>query len=788
MKPWELDADAPPNPAGDIPPGGLGIDVPVQQGWQVSAADQKIRDEASRRLRATETNQPKPWEMDADAPAEPAAPTALPQAKKQMSPFAQGVVDLSPAKALYGLAETGSQMVTGAAGQAIGGWRGISSLLRGEGLDKAVEKIRGTEDALTYQPHSAQGKQIAQAVAYPFEQFNEGAGKIGESVGGAGGRAIGENILPVAGTVLPAKPMLRQARAAAEAKNQFKFPVRDEATGAVTYYDPEKVGFARENAAKLEAHELARKHGIATDPYSTNPTRGNEIRTGLANRDQLAHDLSAANEQRWGELLREGTNLKPKAPLNDVETFRALRENAARPAAEISRTGGQMYLTDGQISELQGLRRESTIARPGIEGQMDNLVNRSLDRLGVGDPETFAQGLPAGDMLREIADLRKVARDIYKRKDAGTEEVANADAYLKIANTIEDAVENNLYWQAERNPYGNARKLADDHREGRQMMAKSYVLEDATDMATGIPDPNYIAKVAAKDNALTGVYADVGKIAANFPEASRLNSPVKGMMQTRLYRSSIPGIAGSVIGSMFGPIGAGAGGIVGAGIGEVLGRSTARFLKNPEQQNFGVNPVPRELREFSGDPLAKRFEYGDPQMGREFNRAPDGQPPMLPPPAPPAGPRGPIEGAPAPYRHPNFQFGDNNPQQPRPPGTNVVPGRPLTPEERFAQDKANFAAQDRTQYNREASLDALAMQKAEAEAAALRQPAGEGDVIGGGNNPPVRMEPLVVKPTALQSAVDKIAKGQQFALTAEERIAWSKANGTIETLRSGRKK
>ena len=112
-------------------------------------------------------------------------------------------------------------------------------------------------------------------------------------------------------------------------------------------------------------------------------------------------------------------------------------------------------------------------------------------------------------------------------------------------------------------------------------------------------------------------------------------------------------------------------------------------------------------------------------------------------------------------------------------------GEPLTPEQQWAQEKANFAAQDRTMYEREAALDALAMQKAEAEAAALRQPAGEGVVLGGGDRPaPVRMKPLVVTPTALQSAVDKISKGRAFDLTIDELNAWNKAKGTIETLRN----
>jgi hypothetical protein len=155
-----------------------------------------------------------------------------------------------------------------------------------------------------------------------------------------------------------------------------------------------------------------------------------------------------------------------------------------------------------------------------------------------------------------------------------------------------------------------------------------------------------------------------------------------------------------------------------------------------------------------------------------------GEPPLLP---------GPTQhGAPDIYRHPNFQRKYDNPY--RPPPNSAPPAQAALPEFNAEQVMGTVKRQRGQDYNAAKALDEAAQAEAEATAAALRQPAGEGVVIGGGNNPPVMMEPLVVNPTALQRAVDKIAKGRQFDLTAEERIAWSKANGTIETLRSGRKK
>ena len=424
---------------------------------------------------------------------------------------------------------------------------------------------------------------------------------------------------------------------------------------------------------------------------------------------------------------------------------------------------------------------------------MANAVNAVVDRATT----MLKSGMDASRLLDDISQLRETARRNFNNANATLADVAEAKASLKIANTLEDMIDTHLAGLAERNPHGGFAELGEAYRQGRRSMAKSYAMEDAFDANARQIDPTKIGKMTSVDNALTGNFADIGKIAGVFPEVAELGARAKPLMDTRLSKYGMPGLIGSgvggVIGTMMGSptVGMAAGGLSGAFLGEGLSRALRNKVVTPEVQARGVSPVPRSMWDLSDvDPLGSRaprnpLEY-ERNPGAAFDAARLSAPDEG---VPPAGPRGPVEGAPAPYRHPNFQFGENNPPQPAPPGTGVVRGEPLTPEQQWAQDKANFAAQDRTQYGRESAMDDLARQKAEAEAAALRQPAGEGVVVGGGDRPaPTRMEPLVIEPTALQSAVNKIAKGRQFDLTAEERIAWSKANGTIETLRSGRKK
>jgi len=687
---------------------------------------------------------------------------------------------------IYAAPEVLTNLATGFAGQALGGYAGLAgSLLPGE-QGQGAKWSEKVAHALTYEPRTDAAKYALGKVGEGFEYANTKVGDVGESVGGNAGRTIGESALPAMLAAAPLPKVVRNIRANPE----FTMLPKSRATAGFVSESGDVVPakdvlYARENAPKLEAGELAQKHGIAIDPSLTNPTRLNRLAVEQAGVGDTANALAMHNESRWNKIAASDPDINIQAPLS-IDNIKAVRERAAEPIAAIGNTG-VVPVGEWHLAEIDGLRMKHGISNSDSATAVNGVVDRATTML--------KGGMDAADVLDNISQLRKDSRTIYKKLDAGPAEIAKADASLKIANTLEDMIDTHLSGLAERNPHGGFAELGDAYRQGRRSMAKSYAMEDAFDANTRQIDPIKMAKMTAKDNAATGHIADIGKIAGVFPEVSELGTRAKPLMDTRLSKYGMPGLLGSGIGGVAGAMmgsptaGMALGGLGGAFTGEALSRALRNRVVTPEVQARGISPVPRSMWDLSDvDPLGPRA----PKNPFEYERNPSApfDAPRLTGPEegiPPAGPRGPVEGAPAPYRHPNFQFGDNNPPQPRPPGTTVVPGRPLTPEEQWAQDKANFAAQDRTKYNREAALDALDQQKAEAQAAALRQPAGEGVVMG--DRPvPTRMDTVEVKPTPLQSAVDKIAKGRQFDLTAEERIAWSKAKGTIETLRSGRKK
>jgi hypothetical protein len=82
------------------------------------------------------------------------------------------------------IAEPAVQAVSGLAGQAAGGLRGIYDLATGKGADKATADIQSTEQALTYQPRTAAGKAVSHVIQAPFTLLARGA----DAAGGAAAR------------------------------------------------------------------------------------------------------------------------------------------------------------------------------------------------------------------------------------------------------------------------------------------------------------------------------------------------------------------------------------------------------------------------------------------------------------------------------------------------------------------------------------------------------------------------------------------------------------------------
>lgn len=88
-----------------------------------------------------------------------------------------------------GRGETALQMGTGAAGSVVGGITGLGTVLAGQGADEAAEHVNWWQQALTYQPRTAEGAASSEALGHAMESgYNPltWPGRYGEEMADAG--------------------------------------------------------------------------------------------------------------------------------------------------------------------------------------------------------------------------------------------------------------------------------------------------------------------------------------------------------------------------------------------------------------------------------------------------------------------------------------------------------------------------------------------------------------------------------------------------------------------------
>lgn len=524
---------------------------------------------------------------------------------------------------------------------------------------------------------------------------------------------------------------------------------------------------------QIEAAQEANRLGIALNPALSNPTLSNQLQAQMAGIPQLNAKLSAQNVTKWSDIARRELGIDPREQLTS-KTFETARERIAAPYREVEKIGPLMP-DDAVSRQIAAIRSPDVIGGKAAASEVATLVDDALERVN--------SGMTSADALRNIRQLRSEAQDTYRGDKLTPAERATADAKMGIANALEKLIDMNVTDPA----------LLDRFRDARTKLAKSYTYEKATNLATGRVDPIAIAKMIAKDDAMTGDIAAIGRIAANFPEIAGGGTQATLLQRAlpRLTRSGVPGTIGLAVGSALGTdlITAGA---IGAGAGELAGRYMGKRIASPEFQ--ARSAVPPDLRI-----------------------------PMPPPPAPAPPPPTPnlpvpydwqnaVSPAPPPGSMPDWVYNLRNTVTPMPSGyvPNWVYGQPdlvrvqpaanaLLPAPSAESTMAAVAQRRAYDLDLQRSLAQQAEQEAAARAAATRKPAGEGtplelDPTTGRLRPASQglkgatPETFVDYGTSLDTAVTKIQNNARATLTADEKIAWDRRKVDLKQLDPSLKK
>jgi len=561
-------------------------------------------------------------------------------------------------------------------------------------------------------------------------------------------QAIGEAVVPLAGLHIggPTNALAPATRAIGDVARAEGSLIKGATSNALAARAAKtqaaNVAGSYAAAPIIDAAQAANRTGLAINPAITNPTLRNRAK-GMVVGTAFDEAAAKANAAQTTDLVRKDLGVAADQPLNATAVESAL-DKASKPY-DVVRQIPNLTPDSGVIQSLESLRVPRLLGDEGAAAKVNALIDASIDEL--------SQGRSGALVIDDIRQLRKQAQNVYKARDKGNNpaaaDVAAADARIGIANALESLIDANV-----KDP-----QVLGDLKAARVKMAQIYDHERAINFANGTVDPQVYAKLLdERKGNMTGVGADIGKVASTFPEVMSTQTPSAQIMP-KITRSGITGALGALAG---GAVAGYPGAIAGASIGGAAGytgtRLAARSMTNPAYQ--ASRAMPTDYR-----PAQNMLRPVEP------NYAPNQMVPYDY-----------SQSVVMPSETPNFVFGR--------PQAQVNVSTPYAPNQLPAPSAESTLGALAAERARAAGMSRTLGQQAEAQQAAAevagRQPTGRGSVlefdpitgtykVGGagvkGATPEIFMSDTGA---SLKSASQKVASNQPFALTAAEKVAWEK--------------
>lgn len=623
-----------------------------------------------------------------------------------------------------------------------------------QGIVSAADRPFGKAFGVTGTPEYEQ-EASRRLMAFIGENFQKGADWISKQTGVPA--ADVENMI---GSLTIAAPTA--AKPVGRAIKETAAPAVERAVTAAKMPFEKQIQAKRERLSaedyargpQIDAAAQAQRLGIVLNPVDIEPSRGAKL-TSMVAGPRGPEALADVNKGRVRNVVLNELDLPPTTQLNSPDAFKQARSKVAEPYDQVAKLP-TMTADDTVRGALDRLRPdESMIGSDKYAAAVNGIIDDAMAKVEAG--------MTGEQLLKNVQTLRQRARKVYNNKNADLAALDVADTNLAVANALESMIESNIF-----DP-----KLLDRFRDARQKMARTYAYEGATDLNTGMVDVKKLSRITAKDNTLTGDIAALGQIAGNFPDVFSTKATSTWYSAPRLSRSGAAGGVGALIGSQFGLTGSILGGALGGAVGEGAGALAARRMASPEYQ-AGL-----KLRDM-------RLPVN--QLAATMAPIPQNQ--AIVPYQAPVEVLMPGEG---PYQ-PNFVFAQQ-PGQPR-----VTPVTPESNRLLGAPSAEGTLNALRAEDVRRAGVSRTLGQQAEAEAAAAeaaaRRPTSGGlvleiDPITGRLREASQGVKSATPETfsnfgaALQTAADKVASGQRFALSAAEKVAWDKTRVDLSEVAPG---
>jgi hypothetical protein len=397
-------------------------------------------------------------------------------------------------------------------------------------------------------------------------------------------QAIGNVVVPLAGLNMggPINALAPATRAIGDAARAEGSLISGAASNALAARAAKtqaaNVAGSYANAPIIDAAQAANRVGLAVNPAITNPTLRNRTK-GMVVGTAFDDAAAKANAAQTTQLVRKDLGVTADQPLNASAVEMAL--NKASKPYDVVRQLPTLAADANVISSIESLRVPKLLGDEGAAAKVNSLIDASIKEIN--------QGRSGSLVIDDIRQLRKQAQNVYKARDKGNNpaaaDVAAADARIGIANALESLIDANV-----KDP-----KVLTDLKAARVKMAQIYDHERAINFANGTVDPQVYAKLLdERKGNMSGVGADIGKVAATFPEVMSTQTPSAQIMP-KVTRSGVLGAVGALTGgAVAGYPGAIAGASMGGAAGYTGTQLAARGMVKPGYQ--ASRAMPKDYR------------------------------------------------------------------------------------------------------------------------------------------------------------------------------------------------
>lgn len=409
------------------------------------------------------------------------------------------VIDYNPG---VGVGETALALGSGAAGAVAGGISGLATAATNAlGLTNTEpgDRVRQVQDAISYEPRTAAGRNLTGGAALPFELLAKGGKWLGDQAQDktagifpnpqdrallATGIETGTNMLPMAlGPLARAIPAESAASIAARAKTK--------ALNA-----PVDAGIA-----------AARDAGLVITPTQAQAGVIPRTMESLSGGPRLEKAASKKNAPTINEMVRRDVGLPEDVPASR-EALQKIRADEGANYEFVKNTG--RFGTDAKFkADLYEINRSFDTAAKDFAHRKDSPLKKTIEGLDIAN-------MDAASAVEEVKLLRSDADSAYTK---GEKQLGKA--YKKLAEALDDQLDRHLQRISGAQADPALAEAVAKYRDARVRIAKTYAADKALNETTGNFDAGVYGKALKDGKKLSGEALKVGQFARQFPKSAQ---------------------------------------------------------------------------------------------------------------------------------------------------------------------------------------------------------------------------------------------------------------------------